>query len=116
MLFTSNMDVQSRCFILLILSIKVTESLYPFQDPSLPWDKRVNDLVSRLTLEEIVEQLAKGGAGKGGPAPAIPRLGVLPHQWNTECLRGVAEAGNATSFPQALGLSAAFRYFFALGK
>lgn len=46
-----------------------------------------------------------------GPAPPIPRLGIAPYNWNTECLRGDAEApGWATAFPQALGLAAAFRY------
>lgn len=46
-----------------------------------------------------------------GPAPPVPRLGIAPYNWNTECLRGDAEApGWATAFPQALGLAAAFRY------
>lgn len=84
-------------------------ALLPFQNISLSWDDRVNDLVARLTLLEVQDQLAKGGAGeKGGPAPAIPRLGIGPYQWNEECLRGAAEAGPATAFPQALGLAAAF--------
>ncbi|XP_045198051.2 uncharacterized protein LOC123552447 [Mercenaria mercenaria] len=83
--------------------------LYPFQNFSLPWDDRVNDLVGRLTLDEIKEQMAKGGAGtKAGPAPPIPRLNIGPYQWNEECLRGVAIAGEATAFPQAIGLAAAF--------
>ena len=84
---------------------------YPFQNISLEWNERVGDLVGRLTLEEIMYQMAKGGAGtRGGPAPAIERLGVGPYQWNEECLRGVALAdGKATAFPQAIGLSAAFR-------
>ncbi|XP_067676793.1 uncharacterized protein [Haliotis asinina] len=82
---------------------------YPFRNTSLPWDVRVEDLVGRLTLEEMQEQMARGGAGTlGGPAPPIPRLGIGPYSWNTECLRGDVEAGNATSFPQALGLAAAF--------
>ncbi|XP_013379796.1 probable beta-D-xylosidase 2 [Lingula anatina] len=81
---------------------------YPFRNTSLPWADRVNDLVDRLTLEEIILQMAKGGAGPGGPAPAIPRLGIAPHQWNNECLRGVGYGGTATTFPQALGLAAAF--------
>ncbi|XP_067675105.1 uncharacterized protein [Haliotis asinina] len=82
---------------------------YPFQDPSLSWETRVDDLVSRLTIEEIQEQMARGGAGSsGGPAPAIPRLGIGPYSWNTECLRGDVQAGNATSFPQAIGLAASF--------
>ena len=82
---------------------------YPFQNTSLPWDKRVDDLVGRLTLDELVLQIARGGGPQNGPAPAIDRLGILPYQWSTECLRGDVGAGNATSFPQAIGLSATFR-------
>ncbi|CAL1527276.1 unnamed protein product [Lymnaea stagnalis] len=84
--------------------------IFPFQNTSLPWNVRVDDLVSRLTLEEIQLQMARGGAGEyGGPAPAIPRLGIGAYQWDTECLRGDAEtAENATAFPQAIGLSATF--------
>ena len=39
-----------------------------------------------------------------GPAPAIPRLGIKPYQWGTECLSGDVNAGPATSFPQAIGM------------
>ncbi|XP_041352563.1 probable beta-D-xylosidase 7 [Gigantopelta aegis] len=83
---------------------------YPFRNTSLPWKDRVDDLVSRLTVEEIKEQMSRAGEGpKGGPAPAIPRLGIKPYSWDTECLRGDAfAAGNATAFPQALGLAATF--------
>ncbi|XP_064628151.1 uncharacterized protein LOC135487892 isoform X2 [Lineus longissimus] len=85
------------------------EGNFPFRNVSLPWDVRVEDLVSRLTVEEVILQLSKGGAGEsGGPAPGIPRLGIDPYQWNTECLRGDVEAGNATSFPEAIGLAASF--------
>lgn len=83
---------------------------FPFRNTSLPWDDRVMDLIGRLTLPDIVYQMAKGGAGpQGGPAPAIPRLGIKPWSWNTECLRGDANAGEATGFPQAIGLAAAFK-------
>nr|KAG5694882.1 hypothetical protein BaRGS_029499 [Batillaria attramentaria] len=44
----------------------------------------------------------------GQPAVAIPRLGIGPYQFGTECLRGDVDAGNATAFPQALGLAATF--------
>lgn len=97
--------------LIVIISTRYTNCAYPFQNVTLPWTERVDDLVKRLSLDEIKSQLAKGGAGtKGGPTPAIPRLGIGPYQWNEECLRGVAEAGEATSFPQAIGLAAAFRY------
>ncbi|KAH9492176.1 putative beta-D-xylosidase 7 [Bulinus truncatus] len=83
---------------------------YPYRDTSLTWEQRVDDLVSRLTLEEIQDQLARGGTGDvGSPAPAIPRLGVGPYAWDSECLHGAArEEGNATSFPQSIGLAATF--------
>ncbi|XP_005113328.1 xylan 1,4-beta-xylosidase [Aplysia californica] len=83
---------------------------FPFRNTSLPWNERVDDLVSRLTLEEIQVQMARGGAGElGGPAPAIPRLGIGAYQWDTECLRGdVFAVENATGFPQAIGLAATF--------
>ena len=98
-------------FVLLVLTALEAIQTFPFQNISLPWDDRVEDLVSRLTVDELMEQMSKGGAGKaGGPSPAIPRLGIGPYQWNTECLRGDVLAGNATSFPQALGIAASFRF------
>jgi beta-glucosidase len=71
----------------------------PFQDPELPLDERVRDLVSRLTLEEKASQMLHD-------APAVPRLGVPPYNWWNEGLHGVARAGIATVFPQAIGLAA----------
>ena len=73
----------------------------PYKDTSLPLEQRVNDLVSRMTLEEKVMQV-------GHTAPAIPRLGVPAYNWWNEGLHGVARAGNATVFPQAIGLAATF--------
>ena len=73
----------------------------PFQDPGLPIDQRVNDLVGRLTLEEKIGQMMNA-------APAIPRLGIPEYNWWNECLHGVARAGIATVFPQAIGLGAAW--------
>lgn len=85
------------------------EQDYPFRNISLPWEERVNDLIDRLTLDEMVLQMARGGAGKNAPAPPIERLGIKPYSWSTECLRGDVEApGWATSFPQALGIAATF--------
>nr|KAG5696800.1 hypothetical protein BaRGS_012823 [Batillaria attramentaria] len=70
----------------------------------------VDNLVSLLTLEELQLQMARGGHGPDvSPAPPIPRLGVGPYSWNTECLSGDAQAGPATSFPMALGMAATFR-------
>jgi beta-glucosidase len=71
----------------------------PYLDPNLPIDQRVTDLVSRMTLEEKVSQMQD-------VAPAIPRLGIPAYNWWNEALHGVARAGNATVFPQAIGLAA----------
>jgi beta-glucosidase len=72
---------------------------FPFQDPDLDLDTRARDLVSRLTLAEKAAQMLH-------EAPAIPRLGVPAHNYWNECLHGVARAGIATVFPQAIGLAA----------
>ncbi len=72
-----------------------------YQDPALPFETRVNDLVSRMTLEEKVSQMMNS-------APAIPRLGVPEYDWWNEALHGVAFSGEATVFPQAIGLGATF--------
>ncbi|KAK7108023.1 uncharacterized protein [Littorina saxatilis] len=87
----------------------VTLKDYPFRNVSLPWATRVDNLVSLLTLEEIELQMSRGGRGSlVSPAPPIPRLGVGPYSWNTECLHGIAYSGPATSFPMAIGLAATF--------
>jgi beta-glucosidase len=71
----------------------------PYMDPSLTVEERVEDLVGRMTLEEKVGQMMND-------APAIERLGIPKYNWWNECLHGVARAGLATSFPQAIGLAA----------
>jgi beta-glucosidase len=72
-----------------------------FRDPSVPIAARVDDLVSRMTLEEKVPQMLHA-------APAIPRLGIPAYNWWSEGLHGVAAAGVATVFPQAIGMAASF--------
>ncbi|HEV9038111.1 MAG TPA: glycoside hydrolase family 3 C-terminal domain-containing protein, partial [Puia sp.] len=74
---------------------------FPFQNPDLPTGQRVDDLVGRMTLEEKIGQMMNA-------APAIPRLGIPEYNWWNECLHGVARAGLATVFPQAIGLAAAW--------
>ncbi len=70
-----------------------------FQDPALPLEARVKDLVSRLTLQEKIGQLVFN-------APAIPRLSIPAYNYWSEALHGVARNGRATVFPQAIGLGA----------
>jgi beta-glucosidase len=74
-------------------------SLPPYKDPSLPIERRVDDLIKRMTLEEKVSQMMNA-------APAIKRLDIPEYDWWNEGLHGVARAGYATVFPQAIGLAA----------
>ncbi|UJR28074.1 hypothetical protein I4U23_009330 [Adineta vaga] len=77
---------------------------FPFRNVSLDWSVRVEDLVSRLTAHEIIDQMAYGGGWDAGVTPPIPRLNILPYSWGTECLRGdISE--NSTGFPQAINLA-----------
>lgn len=71
----------------------------PYKNPSLPIDKRVDDLVARMSLEEKVSQMMNAAA-------PIERLGIPAYDWWNEALHGVARAGYATVFPQAIGLAA----------
>ncbi|MGW1024169.1 glycoside hydrolase family 3 C-terminal domain-containing protein [Streptomyces sp. NPDC002577] len=71
---------------------------YPFRDPRLSVDQRVDDLLSRLTLDEKISLLHQY-------EPAIPRLGIQSFRTGTEALHGVAWLGKTTVFPQAVGLA-----------
>ncbi len=70
-----------------------------YMNPTLPVDQRVEDLISRMTLQEKVDQMRDH-------APAIPRLDVPKYDWWNEGLHGVAFAGVATNFPQVIGMAA----------
>lgn len=72
-----------------------------YQNMSLSFQERAQDLVSRMTLDEKLPQLIND-------APAIPRLGVREFNWWNEGLHGVAALGEATVFPQAIGMAAAW--------
>lgn len=75
---------------------------YPFQNPDLDIEVRVNDLISRLTLSEKV-QLMKH------QAPAVERLGIPAYDWWNEALHGVARTEEkVTVYPQAIGMAATF--------
>jgi len=78
----------------------VDKSQLPFWNPALSFEHRVNDLVSRLTLEEKVAQMLNH-------APAIPRLAIPGYDWWNEVLHGVARTPNKTTvYPQAIGMAA----------
>jgi beta-glucosidase len=70
-----------------------------YKDASKPVEDRVNDLIGRMTLEEKSAQLQNA-------APGIDRLGVPPYDYWNEALHGVARAGEATVFPQAIAMAA----------
>ncbi|HMD71249.1 MAG TPA: glycoside hydrolase family 3 C-terminal domain-containing protein [Bryobacteraceae bacterium] len=70
-----------------------------YQNPDAAVERRVEDLLSRMTLEEKVSQLMND-------SPAIDRLGIPAYNWWNECLHGVARAGRATVFPEPIGLAA----------
>lgn len=82
----------------LLLSIG-TIAQNKFENPKLPIEERVEDLINLLTLEEKFGQLRYD-------APAIERLGIPQYNWWNECLHGVGRNGNATIFPQAIGMAA----------
>ncbi|MGW6013163.1 glycoside hydrolase family 3 C-terminal domain-containing protein [Streptomyces sp. NPDC055210] len=77
----------------------MTAQTPPFRDSQLPFAKRIDDLLSRLTLDERVAMLHQFG-------PAVERLGIAAFRTGQEALHGVAWMGPATVFPQAVGLGA----------
>ena len=85
--------------LLLLLSAAAFAQTAPYLNPDLPAEKRAADLVSRMTLDEKVLQMQNS-------APAIARLNIPAYDWWNEALHGVARAGQATVFPQAIGLAA----------
>jgi beta-glucosidase len=93
----------ARLSFLLTAVIGVTACLplaaQTYKDPNQPIEKRVDDLLSRMTLEEKASQLLSA-------SPAIERLGVPAYDWWNECLHGVARAGRATVFPETIGMAA----------
>jgi len=94
-------------YLILVFSLSVSTLIvhgqqnpdqFPFRNTSLTFDERVNDLVSRMTLQEKADQLLY-------TAPAIPRLGIPAYTWWNEALHGVARAGYATVFPQSITIA-----------
>jgi beta-glucosidase len=83
---------------LLMVSCQTTKEP-AYLNTKLSFEDRVEDLVSRMTLEEKISQLSF-------ESPAIDSLGVPEYNWWNECLHGVARSGLATVFPQAIGMAA----------
>jgi beta-glucosidase len=70
-----------------------------YLDPARPVAERIQDLLSRMTLEEKISQMVNG-------CPAVARLGIPAYDYWSEALHGVARNGRATVFPQAIGMAA----------
>lgn len=99
-MFRSTLTI--ACLIGFALSIEAARSAEPiYRNLALSFEERAADLVSRMTLEEKVAHL-------GNANPGVPRLGIPAYDWWNEALHGVARAGAATVFPQAIGLAATF--------
>ncbi|WP_299538411.1 glycoside hydrolase family 3 C-terminal domain-containing protein [uncultured Streptomyces sp.] len=77
----------------------MTDHPLPFRDPNLSFERRVDDLLRRLTPDERIAMLHQF-------APAVERLGLAAFRTGQEALHGVAWMGGATVFPQAVGLGA----------
>jgi hypothetical protein len=93
-------NLQPACLgVFLVGSSSLPAAQLPFRDPALPIDKRVDDLLGRLTLDERIALLHQY-------APAVERLGIASFRTGTEALHGVSWLGEATVFPQAVGLGA----------
>src|SRR5688572_20971707 len=90
------------CLVGIVISITSQGQQAPlYLDTNQPIDKRVADLISKLTLEEKVAQMKHN-------SPAISKLNIPAYNWWSEALHGVGRSGVATVFPQAIGLGATF--------
>lgn len=88
------------CVVLLSATAVMAQNL-PYQDSSLSPAERAADLLPRLSLDEKISLMMD-------VSPAVERLGIRPYNWWNEALHGVARAGKATMFPQAIGMAATF--------
>ena len=87
---------------LISMSAQAQVESFPFRNQNLPLEVRVQDLVSRLTLQEKVQMMKH-------TSPAVPRLGIPAYNWWNEALHGVARTPEkVTVFPQAIGMAATF--------
>jgi len=74
---------------------------FPFQNPAISDSLRVEDLISRMTVDEKIEFLMYS-------SPAIERLGIKAFSWGGEAMHGIARKGRATVFPHSIALAATF--------
>jgi beta-glucosidase len=95
--------MNKHLLILVVAIIGISSSMAQdiYLNPEADLDQRVEDLISKLTLEEKVDQMLMSTSG-------IPRLNIPPYDYWNEALHGVGRSGKATVFPQAIGLAATF--------
>ncbi|HXK66332.1 MAG TPA: glycoside hydrolase family 3 N-terminal domain-containing protein, partial [Spirochaetota bacterium] len=88
-------------FSLMLVFGVLSSQTYPFQNPDLSIDERVQDLISRLTLEEKAALMCD-------QSDAVPRLGIRKFNWWSEALHGYANNDSVTVFPEPIGMAASF--------
>ncbi|MBR3687597.1 MAG: glycoside hydrolase family 3 protein, partial [Lentisphaeria bacterium] len=81
--------------------VQAKRGKFVWYDDSLPFEERVEAIIKAMTVKEKVSQLLHD-------APAVERLGIPAYNYWSEALHGVARAGMATVFPQAIGMAATF--------
>ncbi len=87
--------------VLLMFASAFAQEVLPFRNHELLREERIDDLISRLTLQEKVNMMMHGSKG-------VERLGIPDYNWWNEALHGVARAGLATVYPQTIGMAATF--------
>ena len=87
-------------FISLIIILTAIQPMSAQQDMK-KMEKRANEIISQLTLDEKISQLMN-------QTPGVSRLGIEPYDWWNEALHGVGRDGRATVFPQPIGMGATF--------
>ncbi|MDE5783766.1 MAG: glycoside hydrolase family 3 C-terminal domain-containing protein [Prevotella sp.] len=88
-------------FLAVVSATTASAQTMPYQNPALPVEQRVDDLMQRLTLEEKTQLMMNS-------SPAIPRLGIPQFDWWSEALHGVGRNGLATVFPSCIGMACSF--------
>ena len=104
MIFSSLIKKISACFVSLFFlqaNLLAQDAVPVYRNTSVTIELRVKDLLGRLTLEEKISLL-------GFRSKAVPRLGIPAYNWWNEGLHGVARAGQASVFPQAIAMAATF--------
>jgi beta-glucosidase len=98
---SSGLPTVFRIILVLAVSSITANAQYLFNNPEVDIEIRINDLINRLSLEEKAALMVHNTKG-------VDRLNIPPYDWWNECLHGIARAGRATIFPQAIGLAATF--------